>query len=88
MIHHRRQDRGLQVAPFDLRAGLGDGEEVRTEEHPRDAGDGEQALRQRRGGRLLGVLELARALSQDIFAGQELQNLGVGRLFGLDEHAV
>src|SRR5690606_5561783 len=49
--------------------------------------DVEQLRGQRREGRLAGVAEVARALAHHLAAGQELQDLGVRRGFGLNEHA-
>ncbi len=88
VVHHGRQDRGLQMAPVHGRAGLGDGEEVRAEEHPRHPGEGEQFARQGRGQPFVGVTELARSLAHHLAAGQELQHLGVRRVFGLDKHGL
>ena len=64
----------------------GHGQEVGAEEHPRDAAKREDRRRQRRGRGLVGVAELARALAEHVAAGQELQDVGIGGGFGLDEH--
>ena len=67
--------------------GLGHGDEVAAQEHPRDARQGEQRAGQRAAFGRGGGGEVGRAVSHHIATGQELQGGGIGRAFGLDEHA-
>ena len=84
MLHDGAEHRRLDVRPLARR--LGDGDEIAAEEHAGDAGNGKQALGERRGMRLAGVAVIGGAVAEDDAAGQELQGRRIGRGFGLDEH--
>ena len=86
MVEQDREHLWLEIAPAD--AGRGShGDEIAAEEHVHDFARIEDRLRQRAGLGGFGGGEFARALLHDRLAGQELEARGVGRGFGLDEHA-
>ncbi len=85
MLHDRAEHRRLQVRP--RRCVLGDGDEVVSEEDAVDPGDCEQATGERRVRRLVEGAVVDDAVLHHRLAGDELQRLGIGRGFGLDEHA-
>ena len=85
VLHDRAEHRGLEHVPV-LTGGLGDGDEVRPEEHAGHAVDLEQAARERRGCGILRFREVRHAAGHHLASGQELQGRRVRRLFGLDEH--
>ena len=85
VVHDRRQDRGLEMRPVAITV-LGHGQEVRAEEDPDHAVQIEQVRGQGRGPRLVRVAKLPSPGAQHFAAGQEFQDGGVGRGFGLDEH--
>ena len=84
MLHDGAQDHRLQVRP--LAPVLGHADEIASQEHFGDPIDLEQAQRQRRNRGLLDGGEVGGAPRQHLQPGQELQGLGIGRRFGLNEH--
>uniref|UniRef100_A0A0N5A6F0 UBA domain-containing protein n=1 Tax=Parastrongyloides trichosuri TaxID=131310 RepID=A0A0N5A6F0_PARTI len=86
MIHDDRQDRRLHLGPVRALGRAGDRDVVGAEEDALDPFQLEQGLSQGRGGRLVDGAVLQHGLRGDVATRQELQSVGIGRGFGLDEH--
>ena len=85
MLHDDAEDGGLEELPVGV-GRLGHGDEVGPQRDPGNCLDLEQPRRQRRALRRPGIVEADVATLEHAAAGQELQGIGVGRRFRLDEH--
>src|SRR6516225_641737 len=84
MLHDGAEDGGLDMLPVAIR--LGDGDEIAAEEHAGNAGNGKQAFRERRLGRLRRVGNIEDAIEEHRPSRQEFQGGGIRSRLGLDEH--
>src|SRR5581483_3614123 len=84
VLHHRAENRRLQVVPLAVL--LGHGDEIRAEHYAADLRNREQPLCERRTRGGFGIAHIQRAARENGAARQELQRRGVGRRFGLNEH--
>src|ERR1700722_13708831 len=84
MFHDGPEDHRLELLP--LADALGHGNEIGSEKHPADAGNGKQPFGGRRLRGLFAIAQVESAVFEHCLSGQELQGRRVRRRFGLDEH--